>query len=170
MTFAAAIILPVPVAPSRTWWFRPLRRPSVSFSIAWGWSPVGSNGATKRKSGTSEVYQVDRKPNRRSASAVRSPDRWRCVLVPPAHICSEPRLGRLAKPKDHARREACRSLMEMEYKDTSRRGRIIIILGIVLALIAGGTSFYLINQAQQNAGQGELQKVTIVVAAKPIAP
>jgi len=60
--------------------------------------------------------------------------------------------------------------MEMEYKDTSRRGRIIIILGIVLALIAGGTSFYLINQAQQSAGQGELEKVAIVVALKPIAP
>ena len=25
--------------------------------MAWGWSPVGSNGATKRKSGTREVYQ-----------------------------------------------------------------------------------------------------------------
>lgn len=59
--------------------------------------------------------------------------------------------------------------MEMEYKDGSRRGRIIIILGILLALIAGGTSFYLISQAQQNAGQAPLQKVTIVVAARDIA-
>jgi Flp pilus assembly protein CpaB len=58
--------------------------------------------------------------------------------------------------------------MEMEYKDTSRRGRIILILGVVLALIAGGTSFYLINQAQQSAGQGPLEKVTIVVAARNI--
>ena len=58
--------------------------------------------------------------------------------------------------------------MEMEYKDTSRRGRIILILGVVLALIAGGTSFYLINQAQQSAGQGPLEKVSIVVAAKNI--
>jgi len=30
--------------------------------------------------------------------------------------------------------------MEMEYKDNSRRGRIIIILGVLLALVAGGTS------------------------------
>jgi Flp pilus assembly protein CpaB len=58
--------------------------------------------------------------------------------------------------------------MEMEYKDNSRRGRIILILGVVLALIAGGTSFYLINSAQQQAGQGPLEKVTIVVAARDI--
>jgi Flp pilus assembly protein CpaB len=59
--------------------------------------------------------------------------------------------------------------MEMEYKDTSRRGRIIIILGVLLALIAGGTSFFLINQAQQSAGQGPLEKVAIIVAARDIA-
>jgi Flp pilus assembly protein CpaB len=59
--------------------------------------------------------------------------------------------------------------MEMEYKDNSRRGRIIIILGVLLALIAGGTSFFLINQAQQSAGQGPLEKISIVVAAKNIA-
>jgi Flp pilus assembly protein CpaB len=58
--------------------------------------------------------------------------------------------------------------MEMEYKDSSRRGRLIIILGVLLALIAGGTSFFLISQAQQSAGQGPLQKVPIVVAARPI--
>jgi Flp pilus assembly protein CpaB len=60
--------------------------------------------------------------------------------------------------------------MEMEYKDNSRRGRVIIILGVLLALVAGGTSFFLINQAQQSAGQGTLQKVSIVVAARDIAP
>jgi Flp pilus assembly protein CpaB len=58
--------------------------------------------------------------------------------------------------------------MEMEYKDNSRRGRIIIILGVLLALIAGGTSFFLINQAQQSAGQGPLEHITIVIAAKDI--
>ena len=60
--------------------------------------------------------------------------------------------------------------MEMEYRDNSRRGRIIIILGILLALIAGGTSFFLINQAQQQAGQAPLEKVTVVIAARDIAP
>jgi len=38
----------------------------------------------------------------------------------------------------------------------------------VLALAAGGAAFYLINQAQQQAGQSELTKVTVVVAARPI--
>jgi len=58
--------------------------------------------------------------------------------------------------------------MEMEYKDPSKRGRWIVVAGIVLAVAAGGAAFYLINQAQQQAGQGELQKVNVVVAARPV--
>jgi Flp pilus assembly protein CpaB len=59
--------------------------------------------------------------------------------------------------------------MEMEYKDSSnRRGKFVIILGVVLAIVAGGAAFYLINQAQQSAGQGELQKVQVVVAGQII--
>jgi len=58
--------------------------------------------------------------------------------------------------------------MEMEYKDTNRRGKAIIVLGLVLAVSAGGAAFFLINQAQQQAGQGELQKVSVVVAARDI--
>jgi len=58
--------------------------------------------------------------------------------------------------------------MEMEYKDTGRRGKFVIVLGIVLALIAGGAAFYLISQAQQQAGQGPLQKVEVVVAKRDI--
>lgn len=58
--------------------------------------------------------------------------------------------------------------MEMEYKDSNRRGKVVIIVGVVLAVVAGATSFYLINQAQQNAGKGELQKVAVVVAAQVI--
>jgi Flp pilus assembly protein CpaB len=58
--------------------------------------------------------------------------------------------------------------MEMEYKDNNRRGKLVIIVGVVLAVVAGATSFYLINQAQQHAGEGELQKVTVVVAAQLI--
>ncbi|MEO5940869.1 MAG: Flp pilus assembly protein CpaB [Candidatus Limnocylindrales bacterium] len=57
----------------------------------------------------------------------------------------------------------------MEYRDPSKRGRWIVIIGVVLALAAGGAAFYLINQAQQKAGQGDLQKVSVVVAARPIA-
>jgi Flp pilus assembly protein CpaB len=59
--------------------------------------------------------------------------------------------------------------MEMEYKDTSRRGKAIVAVGIVLALAAGGAAFYLINQAQQQAGQVGLERVAVVVARQPIA-
>ena len=58
--------------------------------------------------------------------------------------------------------------MEMEYKDTNRRGKFVIIVGVILAIAAGAASFYLINQAQQTAGQGDLQKVQVVVAAQVI--
>jgi Flp pilus assembly protein CpaB len=58
--------------------------------------------------------------------------------------------------------------MEMEYKDPSRRGKFIVILGVVLALAAGGAAFFLINQAQQQAGQSGLKTVSVVVAARPI--
>jgi Flp pilus assembly protein CpaB len=58
--------------------------------------------------------------------------------------------------------------MEMEYKDSNRRGKFVIIAGVVLAIVAGGAAFYLINRAQESAGQGELQKVQVVVAAQII--
>ena len=59
--------------------------------------------------------------------------------------------------------------MEMEYRDTGRRGKVIIVLGIILALAAGGAAFFLISQAQQNAGKQGLPKVPVVVAIQPIA-
>lgn len=58
--------------------------------------------------------------------------------------------------------------MELEYKDNGRRGKIVIVLGVILALVAGGAAFYFVNQAQQQAGQGELQKVALVVATRAI--
>ena len=58
--------------------------------------------------------------------------------------------------------------MEMEYRDPSKRGKAIVVIGVVLALAAGGAAFYLINQAQQKAGQGTLQKTDVVVAVQPI--
>jgi Flp pilus assembly protein CpaB len=58
--------------------------------------------------------------------------------------------------------------VEMEYKDPSRRGRWIVVIGVFLAVAAGGAAFFLINQAQQQAGQAGLQKVTVVVAAQTI--
>jgi Flp pilus assembly protein CpaB len=58
--------------------------------------------------------------------------------------------------------------MEMEYKDPSRRGRYIVVVGVILAIVAGGAAFYLISQAQQQAGQAGLQKVAVVVALQTI--
>ena len=58
--------------------------------------------------------------------------------------------------------------MEMEYKDPSRRGRWIVVIGVILAVAAGGAAFFLINQAQQQAGQAGLQRVAVVVAAQTI--
>src|SRR5688572_29980215 len=58
--------------------------------------------------------------------------------------------------------------MEMEYKDPSRRGRYIVVVGVILAIVAGGAAFYLISQAQQQAGQAGLQKVSVVVALQTI--
>ena len=65
--------------------------------------------------------------------------------------------------------------MEMEYKDSNRRGKFVIIAGVVLAVVAGAASFYLISQAR-NDGGGELTLVDVVVAAQaiparsPVAP
>ena len=58
--------------------------------------------------------------------------------------------------------------MELEYQDPSRRGRWVILLGVVLAVLAGGAAFFLINQAQQQAGQSGLKTATAVVAVRAI--
>lgn len=58
--------------------------------------------------------------------------------------------------------------MEMEYKDPSRRGRWIVLLGLILAVGAAAGAFYLINTAQQQAGQGTVKTTTAVVAAKAL--
>lgn len=58
--------------------------------------------------------------------------------------------------------------MDTEFRDDRRRGRIIIALGLILAVVAGGAAFYLVNQANQQAGQAELHKVSLVVAAREI--
>jgi len=58
--------------------------------------------------------------------------------------------------------------MEMEYKDPSKKGRWIVLLGVVLALGAGAAAFFLINNAQQQAGQSGLKTTTAVVAVREI--
>ena len=54
--------------------------------------------------------------------------------------------------------------MEMEYRDPSKQGRWIVLLGVVLALAAGAAAFYLINSAQESAGQSGLKLTEAVVA------
>ncbi len=58
--------------------------------------------------------------------------------------------------------------MEMEYRDPSKKGRWIVLLGVVLAVVAGASAFFLINNAQQQAGTTGLKTVQGYVAAKPI--
>jgi len=58
--------------------------------------------------------------------------------------------------------------VEMEYKDPSRKGRYIVVIGVILAIVAGGAAFYLISTAQQQAGQAGLQRVSVVVALQTI--
>ncbi len=58
--------------------------------------------------------------------------------------------------------------MELEYKDDRRKGRFVILAGVVLALVAGGIAFYTINQAQQKATETGTSKVQLVVAIATI--
>lgn len=58
--------------------------------------------------------------------------------------------------------------MEMEYRDHRRRSRIIVILGLILAVVAGSSAFYLVSQAQQLAGSGSTATSPIVVAVRLI--
>jgi Flp pilus assembly protein CpaB len=58
--------------------------------------------------------------------------------------------------------------MELEYQDPKRRGKIIVALGLVLAVLAGGGAFLLISNAQEQAGQAGLSRVSIVVAKAQI--
>lgn len=58
--------------------------------------------------------------------------------------------------------------MDYEYKDTSKRGRYVIIAGVLLAVITGGIAFFTVNQAQQQAGQTGLKTVPVVVAVATI--
>lgn len=58
--------------------------------------------------------------------------------------------------------------MDPEFREGRRRQRAIIAVGVILALVAGGAAFYLMNQAQQQAAQAGTQKVLAVVAIRAI--
>ncbi|HSS36741.1 MAG TPA: Flp pilus assembly protein CpaB [Patescibacteria group bacterium] len=57
--------------------------------------------------------------------------------------------------------------MEMEFNDNRSRGRFVIVMGLILAVIAGGAAFFLISQAQQQAARSGAT-ATIVVAIRQI--
>ena len=58
--------------------------------------------------------------------------------------------------------------MDLEFRDDRRRGRVIIAIGLILAVVAGGAAFFLVTQANQQAGQAGLQRVSVVVAIRAI--
>jgi Flp pilus assembly protein CpaB len=58
--------------------------------------------------------------------------------------------------------------MEMEYVPPKPRGRLIILIGVILAIGAGGGAFILLSQAQQEANQGNTPRIAVVVAAHTI--
>lgn len=60
--------------------------------------------------------------------------------------------------------------MEIDYRDNGgRRGKYIVVIGLVLALAAGGGAFYVINQAQQQARETS-QPLTQAVVAVAVIP
>ena len=59
--------------------------------------------------------------------------------------------------------------MEMEYRDPSRRGKVIVVLGIVMGILAGAAALYVVQRAQLEAGATGVEHVPIVVAARDIA-
>ena len=56
----------------------------------------------------------------------------------------------------------------MEYMPPRRRGRIIVLLGIILAGAAGAGAFIVVNSAQQQASEANTPRVAVVVAARAI--
>jgi Flp pilus assembly protein CpaB len=55
------------------------------------------------------------------------------------------------------------------FSEGRNRSRRIIFVGVILALAAGGASFYLIQRAQQQTVPTVIPKVNVVVAARTIA-
>lgn len=58
--------------------------------------------------------------------------------------------------------------MDPEFREGRRRQRVIIAVGVILALVAGAAAFYLMTQAQQQAAQSSTERVAVVVAVRAI--
>jgi Flp pilus assembly protein CpaB len=58
--------------------------------------------------------------------------------------------------------------MDLEYVPPRRRGRVIVLVGVILAAVAGVGAFMVVSNAQQQASQASTPRVTVVVAARAI--
>ena len=58
--------------------------------------------------------------------------------------------------------------MEMEYQPRGRRGRLLMVIGVVLAIGAAAGVLFVLSQAQQQSTADNTPKVAVVVAAVPI--
>jgi Flp pilus assembly protein CpaB len=58
--------------------------------------------------------------------------------------------------------------MELEYHGSGSQGKLLIVAGVILALVAGGTSFYVLNSQQQSVAPSDSQRQPAVVATRPI--
>jgi Flp pilus assembly protein CpaB len=58
--------------------------------------------------------------------------------------------------------------MEMEFRDDRRRGRIVMGLGLVLALVAGAGAYVAVNSAQEAGSAANVRRVPAVVAVSVI--
>jgi Flp pilus assembly protein CpaB len=58
--------------------------------------------------------------------------------------------------------------MELEYRDDRRRGKYIVVIGLLLALAGGAVAYYVMNQAQTSAVNTVIPRVPAVVAVTVI--
>lgn len=59
--------------------------------------------------------------------------------------------------------------MDIEFKDPSRRGRTVIVVGLVMAVLAGVLAFYFLDRTRQQVQNSGVQHASIVVATHDIA-
>jgi Flp pilus assembly protein CpaB len=58
--------------------------------------------------------------------------------------------------------------MEPEFKERRRPARLLMLIGVVLAVVAGGGAFIFMSQASKDVAEAQVPLTTVVVAARPI--
>jgi Flp pilus assembly protein CpaB len=104
----------------------------------------------------------------------RNRDSW---PRPPRHRGERPAVHEGGVGSPFAARLSRKATMDIEYRDDGhRRGKYIVVIGVILALVAGGGAFFVVNQAQQQAGQASqpltqaVVAVAVIAARQPIKP